>query len=321
MWTFDAKGLARELVRALRGRRSQTALSRRLGYRTNVVYSWESGRSWPSASELFRIVERTGGDPSAAWSRFPVDVTDLDLTQPTGVHGVLDQLRGGARIVDIAERCGVSRFTASRWLNGQAEPRLPDLLTLVEALTVRVADLIAALVDPDEVPQLRDHWSEMLVRRKIAFTHPWSQALLRQLETRTYQRRRGQKRDVAWLAQRLGIDQGTVQDALGQLLRAGLIRWDGRRHHTEPVAVDTSSAQPSERLGLKRHWSQVGLERMELGGDGLFSWSVVALSEEDYERLRGLHVQYMHALRQLVDESQPTEVVAVANVQLFRLDR
>ena len=34
---MDHESLAKELVRALRGRRSQVAFSRRLGFRTNVV--------------------------------------------------------------------------------------------------------------------------------------------------------------------------------------------------------------------------------------------------------------------------------------------
>src|SRR5690606_6604411 len=44
---LDFRALSREWVRAMRGPRSQTALSRRLGYRTNVIYRWESGARSP----------------------------------------------------------------------------------------------------------------------------------------------------------------------------------------------------------------------------------------------------------------------------------
>ncbi len=321
MWVFDAETLAQQLVRALRGRRSQTALSRRLGYRSNVVYSWESGRRYPTASELFRVVARTGGDPVAAWRRFPVSLEGVDPTRPEGVAAVLAQLRGAARVQEVAERCEVSRFAASRWLRGLAEPRLPDLLRLVEALTVRVVDLVAALVDPEDVPALRDHHREVRVRRAVAFTHPWSQAILRQLETAAYRRRRARGDDARWLARRLGVEAGVATDALGALETAGLVRRQGGRYRTEPVAVDTSTASAEARRQLKEHWADVGRERLSAGADGLFSWAVVAVSEADYERLRALHVGYLHALRQLVDASDPSEVVAVANVQLFRLDR
>src|SRR5688572_7368412 len=60
---MDYPKVARELVRALRGRRSQVAVSKRLGFRTNVLYTWESGRSSPHMGEFLRFAERVGKSP------------------------------------------------------------------------------------------------------------------------------------------------------------------------------------------------------------------------------------------------------------------
>lgn len=318
MLELDAGRLVRQLVRARRGRRSQTALSRRLGYRSNVVYTWESGRREPSASELFRVVARTGGDPEAALASFPVHLEEADLCSPEGVAALIGQLRGETRVVDVAERCGVSRYTASRWLRGQSEPRASELLSLIEALTFRVVDFAVALASPDALPEIRAAWEELTTRRNVAFTHPWSQAILRQLETEDY--RALPRHRVGWLARRLRVPKADEEALLAALASAGLVRWDGERWATEPVAVDTSMASDAMRRRLKLHWVDVGRARLEAGDDGLFSWAVVALSREDLQKLRGLHVRYMQSLRQLVDASEPSEVVAVANVQLFALE-
>ncbi len=315
---FDAPALVRQLVRALRGKRSQPALSRRLGYRSNVVYTWESGRREPSASELFRIVARTGGSPPDALASFPVDLASVDLREPAGVAALLDQLRGEARIVDVAERCRVSRYTAARWMSGRAEPRASELLLLIEALTFRVIDFVTALAPPAKLEEIAGAWTELRTRREVAFTHPWSQAILRQLETRAYARLSRHK--TGWLAERLGISREEEAESLAALAAAGLVRLEGKRWVTAPVAVDTSMASDEERRRLKLHWVEAGRRRLEAGSDGLFSWAVVAVSREDYEKLRALHVRYMHALRQIVDASEPSEVVAVANVQLFALE-
>lgn len=315
---FDAPTLVRQLVRALRGKRSQPALSRRLGYRSNVLYTWESGRREPSASELFRIVARTGGEPDNAFASFPVELADVDLREPEGITALLDQLRGEARIVDVAKRCRVSRYTAARWMSGRAEPRASELLLLIEALTFRAIDFVTALAPPSKLPEIASAWQELRTRREVAFTHPWSQAILRQLETRAYAKLARHR--TGWLAERLGISRQEETESLAALTAAGLVRWDGQRWMTEPVAVDTSMATEAERRRLKLHWVDAGRRRLEAGGDGLFSWSVVAVSREDYEKLRALHVRYMHALRQIVDASHPSEVVAVANVQLFALE-
>ncbi len=318
MLSFDAPSLVSQLVRALRGKRSQTALSRRLGYRSNVVYTWESGRREPSASELFRIVARTGGSPAAAFASFPVDLGGVKLTEPEGITALLGRLRGETRLVDLAARCGVSRYTLSRWLSGKSEPRASELLVLVEALTVRAIDFVTALAPAAELPAIAGAWRELRRRREVAFTHPWSHAILRQLETRAYAALRRHR--SGWIAERLGIAADEEEAALAALSEAGLVRWKEGRFVTEPIAVDTSAATEDERRRLKLHWADAGRARIAAGEGGLFSWSVFAVSREDYAKLRSLHVRYMQELRRIVDESEPSEVVAVANVQLFALE-
>lgn len=318
MWQFDSAKLARQLVRALRGpKRSQTALSRRLGYRSNVVYSWESGRRFPTASEFFRVVGRVGVDVEAAMAHFLGRPVGQPLTDAQGVAAFLRTLRGDARIVHIAARCEASRFSTSRWLKGESEPRLPELLRLIEAMSFRVVDFIASLTPPQTVPLITESWRELEARRAVAFTHPWSQAVLRGLEVVDYQIEPAKPR--GWLGERLGLTAEREAECLDALVEAGLIRWDGERFQSEPVAVDTSAASVEQRRALKLHWAQAGQDHIERGADGLFSWSVFSLSRADFRELQKMHVRYFHALRQLVDGSTPTEVVAVANVQLFEL--
>ena len=63
---YDYQRIARDFLRALRGRRSQAAFSRRLGYRTNVAYTWESGRAFPTAATVLNAAVRSGVDVHAA---------------------------------------------------------------------------------------------------------------------------------------------------------------------------------------------------------------------------------------------------------------
>ena len=108
MLYMDYETLARELVRALRGSRSQVALSRRLGYASNVAYAWEAGRRWPTAAEFFRMASRVGVDVEAAIVGFfrgrPGWLESLDPTSPEGVAALLADLRGNTPLVEVAER-------------------------------------------------------------------------------------------------------------------------------------------------------------------------------------------------------------------------
>ena len=67
---------------------------------------------------------------------------------------LLDDLRGSTPILELASRTGRSRFAIARWLKGQAEPRLPDFLRVLEAASQRLLDFLAQLVDP---ARLRAH--------------------------------------------------------------------------------------------------------------------------------------------------------------------
>src|SRR5687767_239982 len=130
--TLDFEQISREFLVAIRGERSQLAWSRRLGYRSNVAYAWESGRRWPTAAETLRACARAGIDVRAALEKFygqaPPWLDEQDLTTPQSAAQLLEDLRGSTPILGLAARTGLSRYSISRWLSAQTQPRLPDFL-------------------------------------------------------------------------------------------------------------------------------------------------------------------------------------------------
>ena len=67
---LDYELIARQLLRAIRGPRSQVAFSRRLGYRSNMVYLWESGRAFPPAARFLSMATRLQLDVDGAVAHF-----------------------------------------------------------------------------------------------------------------------------------------------------------------------------------------------------------------------------------------------------------
>lgn len=315
---MDYERLARELVRALRGRRSQRAFSGQLGYRTNVVYAWEAGRRFPTAAEAFRAAARAKVEVGAAVARFRREPAEhVDLSTPAGVAAFLREMAGNTHRTELARRAGASRHAVGRWLSGAAQPRLPDFLRLVDAESLRVLDFVAALVDPARVPSIAREWSDLAARRALARDLPWSQAVLRVLEIADYRALPAHR--PGWIANRLGIPAPEEARCLEALEAAGQVAWDGRRYR--PDAVVTVDTRPSPEAGrrMRRHWCEVAVARIEGERPGLYSYNVFAVSRADLERLRELHLAYFRELRAVVAESSPSEVVAVANVQLFEV--
>ncbi len=318
---MDYEKVAREFLVALRAHRSQTQFSRWLGYRSNVVYTWEAGRRWPTGAETLRACSKARVDVVAALERFygrrPAWLDEHEPWTQEGVACLLDDLRGSTSITELAKASELSRYSVSRWLAGQTQPRLPDFLRIIEAASQRLLDLLAALVDPAKVPSITGAWEALERRREGAGRMPWTQAVLCAMELATY--RALPAHEPGWIADRLGLSAEEEARCLAFLRDTGQAVWTGTHFEPATVAVDTA-ARPELGLQLKAHWAQVAAERVAAGSPGQFSYNVFGIRRDDFERVRQMHLDYFRAMRALVAESEPPEVVAVVNVQLFSLE-
>lgn len=319
MLDLDYEQLASDWIRALRAHRSQPQLSRMLGYNSNVLYSWEAGRRFPAAEVALQIIEKTRGSTRPEiWSVFfsspPNWESEIRADQ---IAQFLRELKGDAPILDIAEKSGFSRFAISRWLRGLAQPRIPDFFRLIEAMSMRLLDFLSATTDVASLPSAADAWSRLERARRIAFDLPWSHAVLRVLELDTYRERL--QHDERFVAQMLGIPREAVRESIEALSETGQIRKEGKHWVVDSVLTVDTRRQAGDRYKLKSWWSEVGLDRIPKAQNGQFSYNLFTVSNEDFEKIRALHLAYFRAMRAIVSESSPAEKVAVVNVQLFDL--
>ena len=308
--------VASQLIRHLRADRSQVALSRRLRYRSNVLYLWEAGRKWPSASTFFTLCERVGTPPEAAIAQFLGTHPDwLDGHVNDFAPALLRELRGGSSIVELAARSDFSRFSVARWLKGTAEPRLPELLRMVEATSLRGLDFVAAFADPSELPAVAQRWAQLQAARRLAGDSPWTQVVLLALELDNL----GQARcSPEQLAARLGLSAEQVQHALEVLASTGQVRQVSGAWHAEPMPpVQLAGAGPSR----KPFWAGVAAQRLVDHPDASASYNLCVVSEADYQRMKELQVDYYRQLRGIVADSSPGERMVLVNLQTLALDR
>jgi transcriptional regulator with XRE-family HTH domain len=310
--------VAAALIRALRGKRSQAGLSKRLGYRSNIVQRWETAQCWPTAARFFSLCRRVGVDLDTVLARFhsprPAWVDEIQLTSPAGVARWLRELKGKTPIGAVADAAHVSRFRVARWLKGEAQPRLPELLMMVDVSSGRLVDFVATLTDPAGVPPLAREHAMLQRAREAAYRHPWSQAVLRALELP--QPKRGQS---AWLAQTLGIEVREVTCALEVLEQSGQVTKCAGRYVAEPLRHINTSADPAQARALKRAWAEAAVSRLASGQPGMFGYALFAASREDLRTLRELQLQYTRQMQSLIAQSTSNECVGLFCVQLLDL--
>lgn len=308
------EAVASELLRALRGKRSQIAFARRLGYRSNPSTDWEHGRRYPTAPEALRVAARMGFDVAAAFAPF------APAPPPTpkasyAVHAWLDSLRGTTRNIELARRAGRSRFSISRWLAGESIPRLPDFLRLLDAINGRAAEWVAALVPIERVPSLAATHRQVSAARRISAELPWSEAVLRVIETTGYEQLPAHS--DAYIAALLGLPPSDIAHIIQTLESAGLIELSARRYRVAGTLVVDTKASP-RALNPGHHWAQVALDRLRRGEPDWFAYNVISISHADSERIERILRAAYREIRGIVKDSAPCEQAALLTLQLVR---
>jgi hypothetical protein len=306
---------ASQVLRALRGRRSQMAWARRLGYRSNPITDWEHGRRFPTAPETLRVAARGQVDLERVFAAFKPSPAP-SAKQRWSVAAWLDSLRGSTSVVELARRSERSRFSVARWLSGASVPRLPDFLRLLDAATGRAAEWVALLVAIDEVPSLEPTYRRTRAARRIALALPWSEAVLRILETVEYQALDAHA--DAFIASKLGIREHEVADILRALGDASVIEHNARSYRVTGTLLVDTKADPDGVQRLRRHWAEVALARISAGEDDWFAYNVISVSEKDSVRIeKRLRAAYRE-IRGIVQSSEPSERAALLTMQLAR---
>src|SRR6478736_565823 len=307
---------ASEFLRGLRGSRSQVQLARRLGYRGNPITDWERGERFPTAEEALRVASTVGVNVPAAFRRFASSTGTLaQRGRGFELARWLDALRGATTVTELSQRLGGSRFSVARWLSGAAKPRLPDFFRLLDAISGRLPEWVAELVAIDQVPSLVARFRAASAAKRLAFELPWTEAVLRILETSDYRKQRANR--SAFIAGCLGVSAPEVERCIEQLQLAGVVEKRGAKYVVKgQMVVDTQGGKQALH-GLKRHWSHVATERLQTPREAdFFAYNLISVSRADLERIREKLSSTFREIRSLVAASQPEEAAALINLQV-----
>jgi len=312
---IDFETVASELLRALRGHRSQVQFSRRLGYSSNMSAEWESGRRYPSARTMFCAAERVGVSLDEALGHFDPKSAGF-FTSESRVSAWLSSFRGDRSLEELAASTGYTRHQVGRWLTGKSRMRLPCFLALLQGLTGRLPRFVSLLVPIDRVPSLASEFTRRQQLRQIAQDNPWASAVLMLLGTQQYAALN--RHDDQWLAQRLGTDEATLEQCMSILRREGLVQMasGGKYRLTSKTQIDLNTA-PLER---KRHLAHAALSRRpHRDGDTRVDIHFYAVDRSEQQRIDALTDRYLRDLAAIGTSSGTPEATGIIAVHTTRL--
>lgn len=305
--------LSRELVRALRAKRSQTTVSRRLGYSSNVIYAWESGQRAPTLGDFLRFLTFYGKDLNAAFSFLGVSPREKSARDwdDREVAAIVSHLVGTRATSQLAAVISVHRGTLTRWVEGESQPRLPQFLRLLEATTHRLLEFVSLIVDPEKLDSVREAYRTLGLQQTLAYDHPASGLVLRALELETY--RQLPTHSSGELIRATGLREEEVDRLLVLLQEAGLVRWCSPRYELVEVSTVDTSRDVGKSRAIKQFWSEVVHERIvreTWPASALNSFNLASVSQSTLDKIREKHIQYFEEVRALVAaDENPTEVL------------
>jgi DNA-binding phage protein len=314
----DYEQLASELLRALRGKRSQVAFSRRLGRRSNVAYAWESGRRFPTAAEAMRAAALVGFDVDQALTRFAKVHAPFfeggDPREPATMAALLRALAASTPTTEIAKRAERSRFAVSRWLSGTAEPRLPDFLRMLQSTARGALTFIACFVQPTKLPSAKTQWQRQQAADAVVRAHPHFLLLLVGLGLTSY--RELTRHEPGFLARELGLTIEEEESGLEAMAKAELIRWNGRRWTIDADAEVDLRRDPEMRDEMRRWITRRSADAIGKSDEGLFQWVALSCSEEELVELQR-EARALYERVRSIATTDGAERAVVFNLQLF----
>lgn len=294
----DFETIAAETIRTLRGTQSQKVLSRRLGYGSNVVHYWETGKRTPTLTKTMEV---------ALLNALPEKSKKLatKLSNKPGIASFLAEITEGISLKVLAEQMDTNRSSLSRWRSGISEPNLPQFLFLFDLATGRVLDFLDLFLDVDQLESVHTEWSQLCRLRAVVNILPITVPLLCALDLEGYKSL--PEHQVAFLAKKLGLQPMEITIALEQMQSVNMIRFHEGRF--QPV---------NETLDLFLHvpnlWDRLGVEE-ELSGAYIGTVSQSALT-----KIRSRMERFLFECQVIAEADEEKERIIIVSLKMGNLD-
>lgn len=314
---IDFTQLKKELLVAIRGDLSQGQLNKKLKFKSNQIYRWESGQaaiSWPDFCKLCRAAKR------------PIDEAARSglvlLEKPEDSRSLVERMMGSGNQQVLAQKLDVSRSVVSRWLSGRADPTLEDVLRMGFTAGVSITTFLLTLVKLESLPSIQEEVELEQRERELHFKYPWVGGVILILRTPKY-REIGKHRE-GFIAERLGISLDEEQTAIRELVKARAIRMgkDGLYH---PRLVSISLvANRDGNIRLRRYWTQRCLAKLDepRGPEPkpiLWPYLIFNTDKKNYEMIFSKVQKLYEDIREMSGEAPLGDEVYLFNMQLLEL--
>lgn len=321
---LDFAVLKVQILKAMRGTRSQIQISRALGYKHNQVYRWESNRTKITWRDFVRFTKICEAPLAEALEKLL-----LFTGTPYRYDKLILQLAGNTNRAALASQLGCSAYMLSRWMNRRTEPSLENILKMIQVCSNALFETLDVVVGCDLIPLIKEESRLRRLERQLYFENPAAAAVVRCLELEEYSRQH--VHEEGYVAKKLGISLADEKFLIHKLKECGAI-----------VSIKSKLSVKNRNLNTRRnffesmthhkYWLQFqtdaiesGQQREQLSKNCGTLHLLFTANEKTYDKFRTLYQQFYGeavAILNHKDNQQDEDRVIALNIafaDLFQL--
>lgn len=251
MEIINFKNVIKELLKALRGRRSQEALNRSFGFSFNQVSRWERGVTkidWPEFVHFCELCHIPLRKKMLEIFKAPLALFVEENQDPLISQNVVHALMGNLAIDKFSKRYQLPRKSVSKWLSGQAHPSLEQIFFMLHYHSGQLIKLLDCLAGAENIPSLQGVIAKLKIREEITYRYPEVSLILNTIHTKTFKAKT--ECPEGYFAKKFGLTSAEEKEILGGLLRSDTIHRFGssfRMNKYDIFRINANADQMSRR--------------------------------------------------------------------------
>jgi transcriptional regulator with XRE-family HTH domain len=322
--------IAQEILKRIRGSRTQIETSRILGFHYNQYHKWESGDRQIKWDQFIMVCEAFQVQIEGTLRYMLLYI--LKKFDPANAPDILSQFLkiSGRNDLDVlARRLHTHQSSIRRWLNGSV---MPDLGTVLQFFDLEKDFLDAFIrrifeVAPGEATYSKSANIEEARLQFFSF-FPWGLVILAALEVQQFQNLKSEK--LPELARFVGIDNEILKMSLSLMVRLGIVEIEKECYQLKIHFFNLNNLNKEELVRPCQYWTEKIDRRMKIremgGGDRLppktllFSdYRMVSITKESEDLINAAMAEFIGKVKAIHENQKgPREKVACLLIHHYK---
>lgn len=302
---MDYSVLSQEILKYLRGAKSQQKLSQGLGFSFNQVGKWESGATVINWLDFLHLCQRLN---------IPIEKHINEMffwsspSRPEFIVALIKQHFGFSNTAEMARKISRSRSVVSRWLSNSTSPDFPDILRLLDYHPFVLSTWLSRFIELENLACFRERFNHENSFLKSLQTNPYVTIVHAALQLSSYQRLH--EHSDAWIAEKTKLPEKVIAQIITQLHHGRLISLRKGLYH--PLLANFTFVRVPAFRKLIHVMNEETVKRFSQkkdspSGSSLSSCRIFAVSDKAAAELNTLLVTFHHEVGELLKRDQDSK--------------